>query len=82
MLVLRWRSLLNSDRQFKSEENIAKIIGAEKETVASDSTLSRALEWLDPEQLKSLWGTKYNPDDPLRADRYTITRLYEMFRYG
>ena len=57
MLVLRWRSLLNSDRQFKSEGNISKIIGAEKETVASDSTLSRALEWIDPEELKKLWGS-------------------------
>jgi len=57
MLILRWRSLLNSDRQFKSEENISKIIGAEKETVVSDSTLSRALEWLDPEELKSLWAS-------------------------
>jgi len=48
--------LLNTDRQLKSEPNIAKILGAEKPTVASDSTLSRALQWLCPDELKALWG--------------------------
>lgn len=54
--LMRWKSLLNCDMQLKAEPNIAKLIGAEKSTVASDSTLSRALEWIEPEDLQRLWG--------------------------
>lgn len=56
--ILRWKSLLNSDRQFKSEPNISKILGAEKETICSDSTLNRALQWIDPQEMKDLWAKK------------------------